>query len=245
MNFKAGEFIMNNHVNYQLIDKISKNRRKNRDDIKQLIETKNFYHLHLSIPVIGNLVGNVNYNIVNDYKFYINDGVFEVKPLLLLKYEDIQHSRHIVASDVEGSLRSHLELMVIVGNLSYDKNTPTTIFIEKDAVRVPLTGIFVKNKSNKFRVDYSEFNSIRNYPDHNSYKDQTDVDLSKIIAPYYFTGYKFKIISLVYDKELKYILKHTATTVSLADNNLTDSTSTVNIVLPEKYCSWHFKKDSC
>ena len=229
---------MEKHINYQLIEKISRNRRKNRDDIKRLIRDKEFYSIQLIIPVIDNLVGNVNYKIVNNYKFSIKNGDFKANPLILLKYKDI-NSRRITVSDIRGgNLHSYLELLTIVGDLSYDKDRPTIIYIEKEGIKLPIVYISVEEKNRKYKIDYSEFNSI--YPDFDTYKYQRDLELSKIIAPYYFTGYSFKVEYIIYDKELKKELDRKEIKLSLTERLTNES---ARIILPDKYCSWKFNKD--
>ena len=231
---------MEKHINYQLIEKISRNRRKNRDDIKRLIRDKEFYSIQLIIPVIDNLVGNVNYKIVNNYKFSIKNGDFKANPLILLKYKDI-NSRRITVSDIRGgNLHSYLELLTIVGDLSYDKDRPTIIYIEKEGIKLPIVYISVEEKNRKYKIDYSEFNSIKNYPDFDTYKYQRDLELSKIIAPYYFTGYFFKVEYIIYDKELKKELDRKEIKLSLTERLTNES---ARIILPDKYCSWKFNKD--
>ena len=231
---------MERHINYQLIEKISRNRRKNRDDIKRLIRNKEFYFLQLSIPVIDNLVGNVNYKIVNNYKFSIKNGDFKANPLILLKYKDI-NSRRITVSDIRGgNLHSYLELLTIVGDLSYDKDSPTIIYIEKEGIKLPIVYISVEEKNRKYKINYSEFNSIKNYPDFDTYKNQRDLELSKIIAPYYFTGYSFKVEYIIYDKELK---KELDGKIINRISPVFNPDKSVRIILPDKYCSWKFNKD--
>lgn len=231
---------MEKHINYQLIEKISRNRRKNRDEIKRLIRDKEFYFLQLSIPVIDNLIGNVNYKIVNNYKFSIKNGDFKANPLILLKYKDI-NSRRITVSDIKGeNLHSYLELLTIVGDLSYDKDSPTIIYIEKEGIKLPIVYISVEEKNRKYKINYSEFNSIKNYPDFDTYKNQRDLELSKIISPYYFTGYSFKVEYIIYDKELKNELNRKIINRISPVFNLDKS---ARIILPDKYCSWKFNKD--
>ena len=60
---------MKRHINYQLIEKISRNRRKNRDNIKGLIRDKEFYDIQLSVSVIDNLIGDLNWNVTKDIDF--------------------------------------------------------------------------------------------------------------------------------------------------------------------------------
>lgn len=231
---------MEKHINYQLIEKISRNRRKNRDEIKRLIRDKEFYFLQLSIPVIDNLIGNVNYKIVNNYKFSIENGDFKANPLILLKYKDI-NSRRITVSDIRGeNLHSYLELLTIVGDLSYDKDSPTIIYIEKEGIKLPIVYISVEEKNRKYKINYSEFNSIKNYPDFDTYKNQRDLELSKIISPYYFTGYSFKVEYIIYDKELK---KELNGKIINRISPVFNSDKSVRIILPDKYCSWKFNKD--
>lgn len=228
---------MERHINYQLIDKISRNRRDNRNEIKRLIAKKEFYYINLDIPVIDKLVGDIDYRITRDYRFFIENGEFESNPVLLLRYKDI-NSRSIEASKIIGNLSSSLELITLVGKLSYDK--PIVIYIEKENIKVPVVNISVIEKSNKFKIDYSEFNPVRNYPDYQDYKNQKDLILSKIISPYYFTGYDFKVEYIIYDKDLRNELDRKEIKLSLTDKSIESS---ARLLVTDKFCSWKFKKD--
>ena len=230
---------MKRHINYQLIEKISRNRRKNRDNIKGLIRDKEFYDIQLSVSVIDNLIGDLNWNITKDYRFSIENGEFKANPLLLLMYKNHEF-KNIPAGEIKGNLRNYLELMTIVGDLSYDKDNPTAVYIEREGIKVPIIYISVEEKSRKYRIDYSEFNSIKNYPDFHNYKNQKDLELGKIISPYYFTGYSFKVEYMSYDKELKNELNRKEIILSLEDKPTNES---ARIILSNRYCSWRFKKD--
>ena len=199
----------NSRINLQVLEKIERNRRNNRDEIKERIKNGGFYRLKFDIPCIkgidlkeiSKLMGGASDGIsvvrkaCNSVKCILMVGDREVEDFdynLYLTYKGkVFQSGTIEMKDVVLNVRGTLNKLEL--------RDTTSIWIEDgmtfDKPRYKV--LEIEPQKRKCYVKYTQFDNLKNYPNL-KIKNETDA-LSQIIPDYHFTGYTWKCEHTVYD----------------------------------------------
>lgn len=236
-------------INLQLLHKIDRNRKNNRDAIKWLIKDKSFYSIGFDIVICQAKTRSESIYTTSDFQKEIvencrlsQNSVF-TSPLRC----SLRYSNGISFNSLKSNppMPISIYLTGIIGKLSYDLDNPTTLYYKDYKL---LTLYPYKDKYS--RIEYIDFDPVKNYPN-KTIKVKQD-HLAKIINPYYFTGYDFNIGHYVYEilgqKDLKptdiWYQKGIMENISIKTFNNDQQYGCIQLILPEKYRSWSFASDS-
>lgn len=256
-------------INYQLLNKIEKQRKANRDEIRHLIRNKQFYRIGIDYKVCSMVLDLASSDKESNYH--------EMKEIYHLSKTICQHLKcengkitsgrvyavynGVPVSQISSNHSEKIDFFyrAIISELSYNDKTSIYYAFNEEELKLPI--LQISALPDKYcRIDYKNFDHVKNYPNN---KLKGEDQLAKIISPYYFTGYEFYLqafhkysidmefftnSSNWFENNTKY-LQHTPIPdlmplkeFSSSDKMIQDY-GTVALLLPDKYKAWHFTTD--
>lgn len=208
----------NSRINLQVLEKIERNRRDNRDDIKRLIKEGKFYKIEIDVPLMKDIDLKVISRLMGEGKegfSVVKKACNSVKAILRVGDKEIEDFKYELYLTYKGKVFQSctMDMDNVILNLRctldrLDLRSKTTIYIEDimDIDKSRYKVMEIEPRKHKCYVKYTQFDNLRNYPNL-KIKNEVDV-LRQIIPDYHYTGYTWKVEHKIYEdfrnKEVRY-----------------------------------------